>query len=201
MAKRTFDIFCSFLGLVVLAPVFVLVSLIIILDSPGPVFFRQQRVGRFGRTFRIHKFRTMIHGRGAQGPSITVGADPRVTRVGNFLRRYKIDELPQLIDVLVGSMSLVGPRPEVPEYVAHYSAEDRNVVLSVRPGITDRASLEFSDESRLLAAATDPGRFYVEEVLPVKISYYREYVKSRTLIGDIKIILATFGKVFFGSGR
>lgn len=198
MAKRAFDLFCSAVGLVVLAPVFAVVSVLIRVDSPGPTFFRQERVGRYGRVFRIHKFRTMRHRPQGGGPSITVGADVRVTKLGAFLRRYKIDELPQLIDVFVGSMSLVGPRPEVPEYVAHYPVEDRDIVLSVRPGITDLASLEFSDESSLLARAADPQRFYVEEVLPMKIKYYREYVGTRTFTGDVRIILATLRKVFVG---
>lgn len=201
MAKRAFDLFCAAVGLVVLAPVFAVVSVLIRIDSPGPTFFRQERVGRYGRVFRIHKFRTMRHRPQGGGPSITVGADVRVTKLGAFLRRYKIDELPQLIDVFVGSMSLVGPRPEVPEYVAHYPVGDRDIVLSVRPGITDLASLEFSDESSLLAGAADPQRFYVEEVLPMKIKYYREYVGSRTMIGDVRIILATIRKVFLGGGR
>ena len=201
MVKRAFDFLCSAVGLVVLAPVFAVVAVSIVIDSPGPVFFRQERVGRAGRIFRIHKFRTMRHRPQGDGPSITVGADARVTRLGAFLRRYKIDELAQLIDVFVGSMSLVGPRPEVPEYVAHYPVDDRDIVLSVRPGITDLASLEFSDESNLLARAADPQRFYVEEVLPMKIKYYREYVGTHTLIGDIRIILATFRKVFLGGDR
>lgn len=201
MVKRAFDLFCSAVGLVALAPVFTVVAVSIRIDSPGPVFFRQERVGRFGRVFRIHKFRTMRHRPDVGGPSITVGIDSRVTRLGALLRRYKIDELPQLIDVFEGSMSLVGPRPEVPEYVAHYPVEDRDIVLSVRPGITDLASLEFSDESSLLARAEDPQRFYVEEVLPMKIKYYREYVGTRTLIGDVRIILATLQKVFLGGER
>jgi lipopolysaccharide/colanic/teichoic acid biosynthesis glycosyltransferase len=198
MVKRAFDLFCSAAGLVVLAPVFAVLSVLIRVDSPGPTFFRQERVGRYGRVFRIHKFRTMRHRPQGGGPSITVGADVRVTKLGALLRRYKIDELPQLIDVFVGSMSLVGPRPEVPEYVAHYPVEDRDIVLSVRPGITDLASLEFSDESSLLARAADPQRFYVEEVLPMKIKYYREYVGTRTFTGDVRIILATLRKVFVG---
>jgi lipopolysaccharide/colanic/teichoic acid biosynthesis glycosyltransferase len=130
------------------------------------------------------------------GLSITVGADPRVTRIGAVLRRYKLDELPQLIDVLRGSMSLVGPRPEVPEYVALYPERDREIVLSVRPGITDRASLEFSDESALLAGASDPQRVYVQEILPTKLRYYRDYVATRTFAGDLDIILKTLFKVF-----
>ncbi|MFN0097620.1 MAG: sugar transferase [Gemmatimonadaceae bacterium] len=195
MMKRVLDVAGSAFGLVVLAPVFAVVAVLIRLDSPGPVFFRQERVGRFGRTFRIHKFRTMRHAPVSRGPAITVGADPRVTRIGATLRRYKLDELPQLIDVFRGEMSLVGPRPEVPQYVAHYSEEDRRIVLSVRPGITDRASLEYSDESALLAAAADPQRFYIDQILPAKLRHYRAYVAANSVTEDIAIILATIGKI------
>jgi lipopolysaccharide/colanic/teichoic acid biosynthesis glycosyltransferase len=201
IAKRLFDILLSGFGLLVLLPVFAFVAVLIKVDSPGPVLFRQDRVGRFGRIFRIHKFRTMSHNIGVGGSSITVGRDSRVTTIGFVLRRYKIDELPQLIDVLSGSMSLVGPRPEVPEYVARYPDPDRDIVLSVRPGITDRASLEFSDESELLGGAADPERFYVEQILPVKLRYYREYVSSRTMRGDLEILVATFVKVFLGGRK
>ena len=196
IAKRAFDLVCSAIGLIVLAPLLAVVAVLIVSDSPGPVFFRQKRVGRHGKLFRIHKFRTMRHEPLQNGLSITVGADPRVTRIGAVLRRYKLDELPQLIDVLRGSMSLVGPRPEVPEYVALYPERDREIVLSVRPGITDRASLEFSDESALLAGASDPQRVYVQEILPTKLRYYRDYVATRTFAGDLDIILKTLFKVF-----
>lgn len=195
MAKRTLDIFFSSLGLVLLGPFLLVVAAVVALDSPGPVFFRQERVGRHGRRFRIHKFRTMRASPTPTGPSLTVGADSRITRSGAFLRRYKLDELPQLIDVLVGDMSLVGPRPEVPQYVEYYSDADRAVVLSVRPGITDRASLEYSDESALLAAAEDPHRYYVGHILPIKLRYYREYVASNSIAGDIRIIFATLGRL------
>jgi lipopolysaccharide/colanic/teichoic acid biosynthesis glycosyltransferase len=198
MPKRLLDVLCSAVGLLLLMPLFALIAIWVKFDSPGPVFFRQKRVGRFGRPFLIHKFRTMRHVSTPMGPAITVGSDPRITRVGNVLRRYKIDELPQLIDVLRGDMSLVGPRPEVPQYVAYYSLADRETVLSVRPGITDRASLEFSDESALLASATDPHQFYLENILPVKIHCYREYVASSSIAGDIQIIFATLRKILFG---
>ncbi len=146
--KRWFDLLASGLGLIALSPLLVLIALLIKLDSKGPVFFRQERVGRFGKVFRIHKFRTMITDAERQGLQITVGADARVTRVGGALRKYKLDELPQLIDVFLGDMSLVGPRPEVPRYVAFYPEETKDVVLSVRPGITDWASIEYKDENR-----------------------------------------------------
>lgn len=189
MAKRLFDIVLSALGLALLAPLLVVVALWIKLDSAGPVLFRQQRVGRHGRPFFIHKFRTMRVDNA--GPQITVGADPRITRSGRLLRASKLDELPQLWDVLRGAMSFVGPRPEVPRYVALYPAELRELVLSVRPGITDPASLQFRNESELLAAAADPEREYVEVVMPAKLALARRYVEQASLLGDIRLILAT----------
>lgn len=189
--KRGFDLFASAFGLLLLSPVFLVLAFLIKIDSPGPVFFRQERVGRQGRLFRIHKFRTMVTDAERKGLQITVGADARVTRVGAVLRRFKLDELPQLIDVVLGDMSLVGPRPEVPRYVACYPEGIRQIVLSVRPGITDRASIEYKDENRILGLANDPHRAYVEEVLPVKLRYYADYVANRSFFGDIRIILAT----------
>lgn len=191
MIKRFFDFCMSAFGLLVLAPLLILIAFLIRLDSIGPVFFRQERVGQFGRIFRIHKFRTMVVNAEARGMQITVGADPRVTRVGAFLRRYKIDELPQLIDVLWGDMSLVGPRPEVPRYVEYYPQELKELVLSVRPGITDRASIEFRDENEILGRSGDPHRAYVAEVLPIKLRYYAEYVRNQSLLGDVWIICLT----------
>jgi lipopolysaccharide/colanic/teichoic acid biosynthesis glycosyltransferase len=195
MAKRVFDFVCSALGLLLLAPLLLLVAAWIRLDSPGPVFFRQERVGRFGVPFRIHKFRTMSHGAPA-GRQITVGADARITRAGAFLRRYKLDELPQLIDVLEGDMSLVGPRPEVPRYVAMYPPDLRDKVLSVRPGITDPASLQFRDESGLLARAADPEREYVEVVMPAKLKLAAQYVERATLATDLQLIGRTVRLLF-----
>jgi lipopolysaccharide/colanic/teichoic acid biosynthesis glycosyltransferase len=191
MSKRIFDWLASGLGLLVLSPVLLALALWIKLDSPGPVFFRQERVGQGGRVFRIHKFRTMVSDAERRGLQITVGADARVTRVGQWLRKYKLDELPQLLDVWLGHMSLVGPRPEVPRYVACYPADVREVVLSVRPGITDRASIEFKDENEILGRAPDPHLAYVNEVLPIKLRYYVAYVASRSFWGDIAIIFAT----------
>lgn len=190
--KRWFDILFSSLGLFGLAPFFAAVAILVKLDSCGPVFFRQERVGQFGQLFRIHKFRTMVTDAEHHGLQITVGADTRVTRVGQWLRKYKLDELPQLFDVWLGHMSLVGPRPEVPRYVACYPSDVRDVVLSVRPGITDRASIEFKDENLILGRAADPHRAYVEEVLPIKLKYYVEYVESNSLLGDIQLIIKTF---------
>lgn len=192
MAKRFFDWLASGLGLVLLVPLLLMLAALIKLDSPGSVFFRQERVGRGGKLFRIHKFRTMVTDAERRGLQITVGADARVTRVGQWLRKYKLDELPQLLDVWLGHMSLVGPRPEVPRYVECYPANVRDLVLSVRPGITDRASIEFKDENLILGRAADPDKAYVEEVLPIKLKYYVEYIETNSLLGDVKLIIRTF---------
>jgi lipopolysaccharide/colanic/teichoic acid biosynthesis glycosyltransferase len=191
MAKRLFDLLLSSLGLLVLAPLLLLIALLIKLDSPGPVMFRQERVGRYGQLFRIHKFRTMRHGPAGQGLQITVGADRRITRVGGFLRASKLDELPQLLDVWLGDMSLVGPRPEVPRYVAHYPADVRDKVLSVRPGITDIASIEYRDESAVLARAADPEHAYIHEVLPHKLALAAQYVDRSSVGLDLWLIWRT----------
>lgn len=191
MSKRLFDWILSSLGLLVLGPVLILVALAIKLDSPGPVFFRQERVGRWGQPFRIHKFRTMRHDPVGQGLQITVGQDARITRVGGFLRASKVDELPQLIDVWVGTMSLVGPRPEVPRYVAVYPPELRDKILSVRPGITDIASIEYRDESAVLARAADPEQAYIHEVLPHKLALSARYVDQASVWTDLQLILRT----------
>lgn len=191
MLKRLFDLLGSCVGLLVLSPLLLLIALAVKLDSPGPVFFRQERVGRYGRPFLIHKFRTMVSNAERQGLQITVGADARVTHVGERLRKYKLDELAQLIDVFVGDMSLVGPRPEVPRYVACYPDDVRDIVLSVKPGITDWASIEYKDENEILGNARDPQQAYVDEVLPIKLEYYVNYVRERSLWGDIVIIFAT----------
>lgn len=191
MVKRTFDLAISLLALLLVAPLMVLVALVIKYDSPGPVLFRQERVGRGGRTFLIHKFRTMVVDAATRGPRLTVGNDARITRAGRFLRRSKLDELPQLFDVLAGSMSLVGPRPELPQYVARYPAQLRERVLAVRPGITDPVSLDFADESMLLARAADPEREYVEVILPRKLSAAAQYAENATLATDLVVIART----------
>ena len=189
--KRLFDLITSFFSLMLLFPVFALVALWIKIDSRGPIFFRQERVGFQDSLFRIHKFRTMVLDAEKEGKQITIGADPRITTAGRFLRKYKLDELPQLIDVLVGDMSLVGPRPEVPKYINHYSDNEKYDVLSVKPGITDNASIEFRDESKLLASSNDPESTYINEVLPKKIALYRKYVEERSFFGDVAIIFKT----------
>jgi lipopolysaccharide/colanic/teichoic acid biosynthesis glycosyltransferase len=188
MSKRVFDLVVAFGGLLVFGLPMLAIALWVRLDSPGPVFFRQERVGRAGRCFRIHKFRTMVVDAPARGPAITVGADPRITRAGAWLRRSKLDELPQLLDVLAGDMSIVGPRPELPQYVALYPAALRAQVLSVRPGITDPVSLEFADEGERLAQAADPEREYREVVLPAKLKAAAAYAARATLWSDLAVM-------------
>lgn len=195
MSKRLFDWVMSSLGLLALGPILVLIALAVKLDSPGPVFFRQERVGRFGQPFRIHKFRTMRHEPADNGLQITVGADRRITRVGHFLRASKLDELPQLLDVWQGTMSLVGPRPEVPRYVAHYPAALRDKILSVRPGITDIASIEYRDESTVLGRAADPEHAYIHEVLPHKLALAAAYVDRASVWLDIQLIARTLAAI------
>lgn len=192
--KRIFDAIVAGLGLLFLFPVFIIVSMLIVADSKGGVFFRQYRVGRFGKDFRIHKFRTMFIDSEKKG-RITVGQDARVTRVGWYLRKYKIDELPQLIDVLSGTMSLVGPRPEVREFIDEYPDDIREKVLSVRPGITDLASIEMVDENEILSSYDDPRRAYIDIILPIKQRYYLDYVANNSVKYDCVIIWKTIIKI------
>ena len=193
--KRIFDIVASGCGLVVLSPVLLLVAIWIKLDSRGPVFYRQVRVGYKNRDFRIFKFRSMRIG-ADKGSLVTIGGrDPRITRSGYFIRKYKLDELPQLINVFVGDMSLVGPRPEVPRYIEEYSEENRNIVLSVKPGITDNASIEFRAESEILGKAKNPEREYIDVVLPIKIGYYKDYVCRHNVAMDFVIIMKTIAAI------
>jgi lipopolysaccharide/colanic/teichoic acid biosynthesis glycosyltransferase len=197
--KRVFDVVFSALGLMLLSPLLLCIAAWIKLDSPGPVFFRQQRVGLRGVLFGIHKFRTMAADAAQRGLQITVGDDVRITRAGRFLRRTKLDELPQLIDVLMGTMSLVGPRPEVPKYVAMYPAALRDKVLSVRPGITDPASLQYRDEGALLGAASSPieaERIYIEQIMPAKLNLAVGYVEGMTLTNDARLIFATIRQLW-----
>jgi len=184
----------SGLGLVVLSPILLLAAIAVKLGSRGPVLFAQERVGRNFRPFRIFKFRTMVVDAERRGAQITAGADPRITRTGRLLRKSKIDELPQLWNVLVGDMSLVGPRPEVPRYVELFR-EDYVYVLAVRPGITDTASVKYRDEAEQLATAADPQREYVERILPDKIALAREYVTHATFFGDLGILLQTLVRI------
>lgn len=192
MAKRAFDLFWSILGLVALSPLLALVALMVKLGDGGPVFFRQVRIGRWGHSFRIWKFRTMVMNAEQQGRSITVGQDTRITRIGHFLRSTKLDEIPQLVNVLVGDMSLVGPRPEVPRYVELYS-ESQRAILALRPGITDLASIKYRDESELLAQAQNPDETYVQIILPDKLRINLAYASWAGLWSDFLVILATLG--------
>lgn len=199
MVKRGFDILFALVVLVLLLPVLLVFAMAVALTSPGGAFFRQVRVGRAGREFRLLKFRSMRPDSEAQGQLTIGGRDPRITGVGYFLRKTKLDELPQLWNVLAGDMSVVGPRPEVPKYVALYTAEQR-AVLSVRPGITGMASINYIDENELLARALDPEKAYVEEVLPAKLTLDLHYVRERDFLLDLRIITATVAKVFGGWG-
>ena len=189
--KRLFDVVASGVGLLLLSPLFLLVAIWIKLDSPGPVFYRQVRVGRYNRDFRIFKFRSMRVG-ADKGSLVTIGGrDPRVTCSGYFIRKFKIDELPQLINVFIGDMSLVGPRPEVRHYVDYWT-KDQLHVLDVRPGITDPASIKFRNENELLEKAEDPEKYYIEVIMQEKLRLYLEYVENHSFWYDIKLIFQTF---------
>lgn len=191
---RVCDIVFSFFGLLFLSPLFLIIALWIIIDNPGPVFYHQQRVGKDGKDFGLLKFRSMRVGADKMS-LITIGdRDPRVTRAGYYIRKYKIDELPQLWNVLTGDMSLVGPRPEVRRYVDLYTDEQRKV-LSVRPGITDYASIEYIDENRLLAQSTDPDKTYIEQIMPAKIALNMRYIDHKTLGEYLKILFLTMTKI------
>lgn len=194
--KRTLDVVCAACGLIMLFPLMLIVAIMIKASSGGPVFFLQERVGRHLKPFIIFKFRTMVKDASTYGRSVTVAADSRITAVGVILRKCKLDELPQLINVLVGDMSLVGPRPEVPKYVEGH-VEDFKEILLIRPGITDLASIYFRNESEMLAQADDPEKFYLEKILPEKIRLAKEYQQKSSVFFDISIILKTLYAVFF----
>lgn len=192
--KRLFDLIASGIGLIILCPIFILIAVVIKLDSPGPVFYRQVRVGRNNRDFRIFKFRTM-HVNSDKGSLVTIGGrDPRVTRAGYYLRKFKLDELPQLINVFLGDMSLVGPRPEVRHYV-NYWTEEQMHVLDVSPGITDPASIKFRNENELMEQAEDPESFYINVIMQEKLKLYLDYVHHNSFWGDIKLIFQTFAVI------
>ena len=197
IAKRVMDIAISAAALCVLWPVFLLIALAIVIDDPGPVFYRQVRVGRGGRPFRIFKFRTMVVDADKKGLSITVGRDSRITRVGAFLRKTKLDELAQLLNVLCGQMSFVGPRPEVPRYVELYTPYQRQVLL-VRPGITDYASIAYRNENDLLEGAQDPERMYIDEIMPAKIELNMKYLHEISPLADLRLMLSTVAAVVKG---
>ena len=194
MLKRVFDFISAFLGLLFLSPLLLVVALWIKFDSKGPIFFRQERIGLHGTPFRIHKFRSMSVNT-EQSSRLTIGNDARITKAGHFIRKYKIDELPQLIDVLIGSMSLVGPRPEVAEFMNRYDPITREKILSVRPGITDWASIQMIDENEILGQYDNPKQAYIDIIMPMKSEYYVNYAESHTFHEDLKIIFATIFKI------
>ena len=195
MIKRLVDFLVAFTGIIFLSPFFILFALWIKLDSHGPIFFRQVRVGLNGENFKIHKFRSMYINSETKG-KLTVRDDVRITRSGKFIRRFKVDELPQLFDVLIGRMSLVGPRPEVQEFIDEYPEDIRKKILSIRPGITDMASIEMIDENEILGNYKDYKKAYIENILPIKQKLYLNYVENHNIWLDIHIILLTIKKVF-----
>ena len=196
MIKRLFDIIFSFLGLILTAPILVIIAFLIKINSPGPVFYRVERVGKNGKLFKIFKFRSMVKDAEKLGGPSTAADDPRLTEIGKFLKRVQLDELPQLINVLKGEMSLVGPRPEVKLYVDMMTEEEKNLILSIRPGMTDLASLWNFREGEVLKGSPDPEKTYLEKIRPEKIRFQIEYVKNRSFWLDLKIILRTIIKLF-----
>jgi lipopolysaccharide/colanic/teichoic acid biosynthesis glycosyltransferase len=194
MIKRIFDLFAAVVGIFVLLPLFCIVAIWIKLDSPGPVLFKQTRIGRFGQEFTIYKFRTMVTDAEKMGKQITVSNDARITPSGQFLRKYKLDELPQLFNVVKGDMSLVGPRPEVPKYVAYYTDKQLQV-LNVLPGITDLASIKFRNENELLENTTDPENLYIQTIMPQKLDLNMQYIAQVNLGFDLLLILKTLLRV------
>lgn len=191
MFKRIFDITCSLTGFIISLPLLIVLSILVKLSSPGSIIYKQERVGKNGKRFTFYKFRTMYIN-SVNDHLITIGDDDtRITPIGRFLRKYKLDELLQFVNVLSGDMSIVGPRPEVPKYVSLYTEEQREV-LSVRPGITDVASIKFANENDLLANTEDPDKFYIEEIMPQKIELCRKYIKEQSFFLDLKIIFKTF---------
>ena len=193
--KRFFDFVCAYVGILILLPIFIVIGILIKVSSKGSIFFTQERIGLKGKIFLIYKFRTMVVNAESLGPKITIGKDKRITKIGQILRKTKLDELPQLFNVLFGDMSLVGPRPEVPEYVNLYKDDVRKIVLSVRPGITDYASLLMIDENDILAKSSDPKQAYINEIMPQKLDLAVKYVEQQSFITDLSIILKTFLKL------
>lgn len=197
-AKSAFDRIFGVIGFVLLSPFLAVIALLVRLTSPGPVLFLQERVGKNGKPFRIMKFRTMVEGAEEMGLKITVGNDARVTRVGETLRKFKLDELPQILNIVKGEMSFVGPRPEVPKYVAHYTQEQKKV-LSIKPGVTDLASIKYRKESELLGQSMDPEKTYLEEIMPEKLRINLDYVERASLAYDLRLLWMTVREVFFGN--
>lgn len=199
--KRVLDITAAAAGLAATAPLLALIAVVVRRSSPGPALFRQTRVGKDGEAFQMLKFRTMsVATTPDAGPQVTAGGDPRVTPIGRMLRKTKLDELPELVNVLRGEMSLVGPRPEVPKYVAHYSDADRAAVHRVRPGLTDPATVRFRSEEEILGRASDPERAYVDDVLPTKIQMYKDYLDGASFVGDLRILGETVRVVLVPRG-
>lgn len=196
MIKEIFDFIVSFLGLILFSPLFLIITILIKTKSPGPVFYRGERIGKDGKIFKIFKFRTMVPDAEKLGGVCTSADDPRLTKIGKFLRKYKLDELPQLINVLKGEMSLVGPRPEVKKYIDMLKPEEKEKILSVKPGMTDLASLWDFHEEELLKGSEDPEKTYLEKIRPKKTELQLEYVKNRSFWLDLKIILKTIFKIF-----
>lgn len=195
MLKRSFDIFFSFFGLIILSPLFLLIFVLVKTDTKGPVIYKQTRVGKNGKDFAVLKFRSMKQDSESKGLLTVGGKDPRITKTGYFIRKYKLDELPQLINVLKGDMSFVGPRPEVRKYVLLYD-EVQKKVLDVNPGITDVASIKYRNENEMLEGSDDPESFYIKEIMPVKLKMNLEYINDRSFFKDIKVILNTLKTVF-----
>ena len=196
MLKRLFDIVFSLFGLILISPLLLVVAVLIKISSPGPVFYRGERIGKSGKPFRIFKFRTMVANAENLGGPSTAGDDPRLTKIGNFLKKYQLDEIPQLLNVLIGQMSLVGPRPEVKIYIDMMTEEERSVILSTKPGMTDLASLWNFHENEVLKGSADPEKTYMEKIRPTKIKFQLEYVKTRSFMLDLKIIIKTIMKLF-----
>lgn len=194
MLKRIFDIFFSLIGLLILLPFFIIIALMVMIDSSGGIFYKQERVGKDSRIFLLFKFRSMRTNADKNGLLTIGGRDSRITRMGYFIRKYKIDELPQLINVLLGDMSLVGPRPEVQRYVNLYNNEQKKV-LTVKPGITDYASIEYSNENELLGKAENPEQVYINEIMPAKLKLNLKYIAEQGIVTDFKIILKTIAKI------
>ena len=190
ITKRTFDILACVMAAVILSPLCLCISLMVACGSKGGALYRQTRVGRNGKEFKLLKFRTMRQNADQSGQLITVGADQRITRIGKFLRKYKIDELPQFLNIIKGDMSIVGPRPEVPKYVALYDQRQKQV-LSVRPGLTDYASIEYISESELLAQSDDPNRTYIEKIMPAKLELNLKYIEDQSIMEDLRLIFKT----------
>lgn len=197
MEKRFFDIFLSFLGLVLVLPLFLIIAILIKRESPGQVFYRGERMGKYGKPFKIFKFRTMVVDADKLGGPSTAGDDPRLLKIGKILRKHQLDELPQFINILKGDMSFVGPRPEIPLEIQRYNKEDRELILSIKPGLTDLATLENLHEEEILKGARDPHEAYRKLIQPQKIKLAKEYVKKRSFWLDIKIIVKTLKSAIF----